>query len=407
MNILLLGNGFDLYHKLPTRYDNFLHTIDFLVKNYKPEMKTIADVFGDSRIQKEDAFIYECYLKHKEVYEKIALEESDIEEIKSVAKENLWFSYLIRIFDNKLGWIDLEKEIDYVLKTFEIFLKSLGVAIRFNDLNDSQYYVVEKFDFFSEPYHSGIIGGPTKKLKSDYVLEYPLGSGVKVANKEKIILRLLEDLNDFAKLLKKYLYVFIETALFGIKEKSLDRCPAITHIDKAITFNYTNSYECFYFNNPIFHIHGSVNNKIILGINPDENDQIETIDTSFVKFKKYFQRTQYDTDSSYINWLKEIKEPKQFASLMVMGHSLDVTDKDIILELFDRMDEIIILYHSDEAKNTYILNLINMYGKEGLDVLRKQKRLTFLSLDMDFSEIVKKRSESSFEGIFKSWVTAI
>ena len=74
MNILLLGNGFDLYHKLPTRYDNFLHTIDFLVKNYKPEMKTIADVFGDSRIQKEDAFIYECYLKHKEVYEKIALE---------------------------------------------------------------------------------------------------------------------------------------------------------------------------------------------------------------------------------------------------------------------------------------------------------------------------------------------
>ena len=183
MNILLVGNGFDLYHKLPTRYDNFLHTVDFLVKYYKPEMKTIADVFCDNRIQKEDAFISECYLKHKEVYEKIALEESDIEEIKSVAKQNLWFSYLIRIFDNKLGWIDLEKEIAYVLNTFEIFLKSLGVAIRFNDLNDSQYYVIEKFDFFSEPYHSGIIGGPTKKLKSDYVLEYPFGSGVKVANK--------------------------------------------------------------------------------------------------------------------------------------------------------------------------------------------------------------------------------
>ena len=59
MNLLLLGNGFDLYHKLPTRYDNFLHTVDFLIQYYKPEMKTIADVFGDSRLQKEDSFICE------------------------------------------------------------------------------------------------------------------------------------------------------------------------------------------------------------------------------------------------------------------------------------------------------------------------------------------------------------
>ena len=46
MNILLLGNGFDLYHKLPTRYDNFLHTVNFLINSYTKEMTTIADIFG-------------------------------------------------------------------------------------------------------------------------------------------------------------------------------------------------------------------------------------------------------------------------------------------------------------------------------------------------------------------------
>ena len=114
-----------------------------------------------------------------------------------------------------------------------------------------------------------------------------------------------------------------------------------------------------------------------------------------------------NTDLNYINWLREIKEPKEFTSLIVMGHSLDVTDKDIIVELFDRMDEIIILYHNEEAKNAYISNLIKMYGKEGLDALRKQKGLTFLPLDMDFSELIEKRSKSSIEGIVKMFVSAI
>jgi len=30
-NVLIIGNGFDLYHKLPTRYTDFL----FLVKNWE------------------------------------------------------------------------------------------------------------------------------------------------------------------------------------------------------------------------------------------------------------------------------------------------------------------------------------------------------------------------------------
>ena len=65
MNVLLLGNGFDLYHKLPTRYDNFLHTVDFLINNYTSEMTTVADVFGNEKLQTANNFILECYNQHK------------------------------------------------------------------------------------------------------------------------------------------------------------------------------------------------------------------------------------------------------------------------------------------------------------------------------------------------------
>ena len=84
-----------------------------------------------------------------------------------------------------------------------------------------------------------------------------------------------------------------------------------------------------------------------------------------------------------------------------MGHSLDITDKDIIVELFRKMNEINILYHNEETKSTYITNLIKMFGKEEFDTLRKQRKLNFLSLDMDFTDLIKRREESSFGRIIE------
>lgn len=404
MNILLLGNGFDLYHKLPTRYDNFLNTVDFLIKNYTTKTNTIATVFGDEKLQSKDRFISQCYSKHREVYEHISLDEEKISEMISLAKNNIWFSYLLQSFNSAIGWIDLEQEIAYVLDSFKEFFDS--TSLKFNIAKKvpsvGYRYVIGQFDFFlSKVERTGDWSAPTHQVKEEYIITIPTNSKNTIVDKEKIIFELLKNLNDFTKILKLYLQCFIEPTLYGIKEKSLNRCPAITHIDKAITFNYTNSYECFYFNNPIFHIHGNVNNKIILGINSDESDQLENIDTSFVKFKKYFQRTQYDTDLDYINWVGELNHPNEIITLTVMGHSLDITDKDIIVELFRKMNEINILYNTSEAKSTYIANLIKMFGKEELDILRKQRKLNFLSLDMDFTDFIKRRKETSYGRILE------
>lgn len=407
MNILLLGNGFDLYHKLPTRYDNFLHTVNHLSSVANEDFNTIADVFENKDIQENDPFIQECFLAHKEAYEKSVLNKNEMSEMVDLARRNLWFKYLVKTYNNHEKWIDFEKEIAHVLDVFKHFFKSITPYMNYNHLDNSQYFVIQQFDFFSCSYDSGKFNGPNKQVYSKYILEYPFSSGVKVVNKAKIVKDLLNQLHELAKILKLYLKIFVEKPLCYIKETNLNRCPAIAYIDKTVTFNYTTSYEKIYNSNSIFHIHGDVEKKIILGINADNSDNLESIDTAFVEFKKYFQRTQYNTDNEYLSWFNELNDRYEDLSLVVMGHSLDITDKDIIVEIFNKMNEIIIFYHNEDAKATYITNLIKIFGKEDFDKLKTQRKLTFCSLNMDFTEYLKHRKMISQKHFIDTILNAV
>ena len=82
-----------------------------------------------------------------------------------------------------------------------------------------------------------------------------------------------------------------------------------------------------------------------------------------------------------------------------MGHSLDITDRDIIEELFQNAKEIIVIYHSISAKKSYISNLIKMFGKNKFDLLKKDKKLSFLSLNQDFSSLKTTLSEESWKDL--------
>ena len=87
MNILLLGNGFDLHHKFPTAYIDFLHTLQFLVEHYdESTMKTVASVFGDERLKSKCKNIEKSFAEYKSSYEKIPLENTKIWFLKEKAQ---------------------------------------------------------------------------------------------------------------------------------------------------------------------------------------------------------------------------------------------------------------------------------------------------------------------------------
>lgn len=118
MNILLVGNGFDLYHNLPTKYENFLHTMEYIIHHNKNEIinKPIGNIF--SSIENKDSFIKSAYEKYKSAYDEIYFKKEDLDELISLSN-NLWLNYFIEIFDRDLGWIDFEREISIVLNSFK------------------------------------------------------------------------------------------------------------------------------------------------------------------------------------------------------------------------------------------------------------------------------------------------
>lgn len=395
-NILLVGNGFDLYYKLPTKYADFLHVVKFLLNNRNTNFTTIGDVFSQGSLQQIDKHIAECYTAHKETFDATALDKEYVSEIIKLTEHNLWFSYLNTVFNKDAGWIDFEKEIGFVLKCFEKgFEKS--TLVHFNASEKHIQYVIELFGFYIDRAASrnGIY-----KVNADYCTETPMGSGNYIVNTEKVVNKLYEELLDLVNALKLYLKYFIESSLNALKnDGTCTRIDFLSHIEKAITFNYTNTYEHLYYNNSAFHIHGNAGEDIVLGVNPDEADSLEKINTTFVCFKKYFQRTLFETDHEYLKWIDEYVNMKIPYRLFSMGHSLDVTDRDIIAELFHNAKEIFILYHDVTAKKSYIANLVRMFGKDEFDTLKKDKKLTFISLDQDLKYLKASLSEESWKDL--------
>lgn len=399
-NVLLLGNGFDLYYKLPTQYIDFLHVVNYLLSNRNANFETVGEVFSQKSLQESDSFIATCYNAHQQTFDATPLDKNDISEIIKLTEKNLWFSYLSKVFNKDVGWIDFEKEISFVLKCFEnVFEKSIIVLFK----NDERYvkYVIEFFGFYIDKGASEkVVRLGTYKVNADYCIEKPIGSGNYIINTEKVIDKLYKELSDLSKALKLYLKCFVEKSFELLKnDGTCERIEFLSHIEKTITFNYTNTYEKLYYNNNAFHIHGNVNDEIVLGVNPDESDSLEKINTTFVRFKKYFQRTFFETDTDYLRWMNECVDTRTPYRLFAMGHSLDITDKDVIAELFQNSKEIFILYHNLEAKKSYIVNLVKLFGKDGFDELKKDKKLTFISLNQDLTSLKSFLREESWKDV--------
>jgi hypothetical protein len=125
-----------------------------------------------------------------------------------------------------------------------------------------------------------------------------------------------------------------------------------------------------------------VNSNIVLGVNPDEKDKLDSVDTTFLQFKKYFQRVFYLTDEGYLQKISRLNINNKYDTgvhLIVFGHSLNVTDEDILKQVFQVAKTITIYYHSSTSKKERIENLIEIFGKEGFDLLRSQQCLKFSS----------------------------
>ena len=388
MIAFLVGNGFDLHHKFPTSYLNFLHTMDFLVEKYDDSLATVGQVFGNNELQGKDEFIKKCYEEHSRIYNNTALPKDKIKDMIAHIKDNMWFKYLCKSVVKDIKWIDFEKEIIGVLEAFTLFFDcnegfetiNDGVVFSFSSLpiDRENRYILSQFDFFFEKNigHSSMV-----RIKDEYIFEKIAGSAAYRFATEEMASSLYISLRELANVLRDYLLYFIDEPAKTYDNLGIEpRFPSLPTPNHVYSFNYTNTFQILYNNNMVDHIHGNTNTDIVLGINPDENDNVESEDTTFLQFKKYFQRVFFNTDIDFIKHMSFLSATPRSndTTLYVIGHSLDSTDEDVIKQIFECAGSIIVLYHNQTSVKNQIKNLVEIYGKRGVDMLRQKKKLVFL-----------------------------
>lgn len=364
--ILLIGNGFDLAHGLPTSYSYFLdfcdkikETLFFLESSNDDEWKKdiILNWDIDNSIKSK---LYEWDKNTNNNLNKLFIE------IYDNIKNNIWINYFLEKRE-QLGknWIDFESEISNVVQAFECVRNCTesGKSIPRSGIEGIKVEEVETFiDIFE--------GNGSKMFAINYKT---LG----IFN--KYVKKMTVDLDRLIRALEIHISEFIN------KIEVLQKNDDIKDInpDCVLSFNYSNTYERIYGqSNKIEYdyIHGKAditNNvntcNLVLGIDEylEGHDRDEKLE--FLAFKKFYQRIYKSTDSSYMEWIDEIHRNFLITyKLYIFGHSLDKTDKDV-LELLICNDNVQtkIYYHrksNDDKKELgkLIRNLVRVIGAKEL-----------------------------------------
>lgn len=396
MDYLLLGNGFDLHYNLPTSYLSFLVTIKYIRNHTLHSPLNIGNIFKE--LAPTCKAIEYSYNNYKNEYSKLNIDLSEISTITEKAYSNCWIEYLLKAYNEDVGWIDFENEISKVLEEFKKLFNTTN-TVRY-ERKPNSYWIprlaylntstlnetLKCFDFF---YTQSGDEYALKKDKKSYFI-YDKFRDIVTLNKVTIVEDLFNELEELAEMLREYLKVFVEP----IYKKHIKKSTALNNFDRIINFNYTKTFESVFFNDEdkICHLHGNIDDKLILGVNPTEDDVLPNTDSTFIRFKKYHQREVYRTSDKYFKFYREKDLAKQKAAQLlkslndgntpddtymvsVCGHSLDPNDEAIIKLFFEKATHIIVYYHNESARLQYITNLSVIFGAQGYQDLRAQKHL--------------------------------
>lgn len=374
-DILIIGNGFDLYHKLPTRYTDFL----FLVKHWNSFYAKFQE--NDKAISDCKQFVVRVDDKGKLTEEALAdfvdhasvLSADRLKWLNSIIDKNPWIRYFIETDYEKEGWIDFEAEMERVFVYIELFFTEeifkCDKQIMSQTINPHCFKVIHSLMKNTDalPLNTGIYS------KRD-IQNYIYGD-----IKKNLLKELRIALNDLIEALNIYMEEFvgsIKTQVYSEQIKGLSDI-------NLLNFNYTYTYKNVYGGtklNKHHQIHGSLQEKnIVLGISDKGFDNLD-----YIYFQKYFQRIQKRTGSFYRDWI-----PKDFSSLedapinvYIMGHSLGETDKDVLIEFFHNkgINKITIFYHNQKAYEDLVIALIALYGKEFVIEETGNGRIDFVEL---------------------------
>jgi hypothetical protein len=442
--IVILGNGFDLRHFLPTSY-NHLISILCEIENLPEDKESISfsDLFDGVFKEKNEWFynqMNEFYQTENFIF--------DLEKIKSIQnrlQDNSWFQYFKSVDENKIEtWIDFETEIERILvatlqyfesfskdeflkKPTYTFLKSgAGYYIPYTDYNQFfksklQALLLNSFKLISS--QRGYW-----RINENYILT--LEDEIQYYKEKDFFNFIYQSLEEFVGIFNDYISNIINAFNGNLVEEKKDGFTnregkyLFQQVKTIFSFNYTNTFDNFYgFKQrseseqlkmivdlhiskkesvKIEFLHGSyVENwkedsdklKIVLGVD-DIHESLKK--HKLFQFTKYFQKLHKQTDYLFLKDFEATNRTKNQNRYIFYfwGHSLDYSDRQYIREVFNLVEnsdgsKIKIFYHSISAKGDQLKNLLGIIDKEKIEKFMKDKTLEFIESTSDnlFNEL--------------------
>ncbi|MEC5158232.1 AbiH family protein [Chryseobacterium sp. MP_3.2] len=435
--IVIIGNGFDLRHYLPTKYNHLitiLREIENLNFSSFDEIK-FGDLFGNLFKEKDIWFhnnICEYYNTNNILFDKTSLESIQVR-----IKNNNWFKYLKTVEDSKIEtWIDFETEIERVLIIILDFFTRYNLGELQNGLKRDGKKGNVVFYVHGQEYQKVF----KNKLQSNILLNFNL---FKIENNfnaiaDNTFLLIVEDELQYFKekkffdsvyySLEEFIGVFndyiinIVNAFYSqfnenLKENYVHRDDKFLFdvVSQVFSFNYTSTIGQLYKHNDqnknairimhnslaskktsVDYLHGeAISNlekldelKIVLGVD-DINNNLKN--HKLFQFTKYFQKLHKNTDYLFLDQiirdLDQDYKGKEDKTFYFWGHSLDISDSEYIRDVFKvvrKSDcQIIIFYHSISGKADQLKNLLSIIDKNIIEDLMKNQKLTFIESTFD------------------------
>ena len=424
MDILVIGNGFDLAHELPTKYTDFLFFCSIVLEIIKENHIEIPDNKVDYIKWIEDSdetILLNADDTFKFFFNKGA---SDITEREK--EVYIWIEYFLQcdIYGTE-NWIDFESEISKVIQSLDDDMHGLSQVYNIEDI------VYDLSNIFLKKKYSDYIGA-VQPIN-------PIINGFLGITFREIRDKLSDDLNGLIRTFEIYLTEYVEKIdcklvspdIQGIMSKENMKYRSGYEL-YVLSFNYTNTYQRIYIDKAheqaytkkyIDYIHGKAHinntiesNNMVLGIDEYLSKKQKNKEIEFIAFKKFYQRIHKQTGCEYREWinkiiqknkaykeklrlnqldfernrgmgnegyqtkmnLKNLEENPPKYNLYFFGHSLDITDKDILRDLIlIKNVHTTIFYYNKDVMGQQIANLVKVIGQDELIKRTNEKTIEF------------------------------
>ena len=489
MNILIIGNGFDLAHGMPTSYKDFLnfyrilmHGIELLEENR--DIKNMSLVVGDKDICKAfDKGIRTevlTYIKdllgacrknavncikidsegksndmlggirfwHRDpmngsLSEKNIRKREDVDAtliydlgvFKRLLSDNFWIVHFEDV-EIKNNWVDFESEVSKICEVLEI---ALGDSNSGDDNTDVTRDISEVRDKFRRFFCQGL-GYRVLKKQGINLESLKDTNRISVEVLFKIRDILVDSLDRLTLALELYLIRVVEGRVLP-KIEPVDTFTKL-NIDKVLSFNYTHTWSKLYTTDEVVYLHGQTREQIkhnqsplVLGMNESLEGEKSSQNTNLIKFKKYYQRIRKLTGDDYKKWIKYLEfedcvKGENFGScydtycqvkckktgnrklryiaskldisqsndsdfltnaeeffntfyndpslntesscVYICGHSLDVTDKDVLSQFIDYDNIKVVIYYGKREPNPVAKRELESIDEQDLDLRIEQ-----------------------------------